>query len=95
MSSISAVSSATREVVAEYDYRAVEDAPEHLYRKEYPTGVMEGLAVDENNFWLVTDNNGLGRESEPSDRRPTLLRCPRPDGLKRNAHFSFFPCDAD
>jgi hypothetical protein len=40
---------------------------------------MEGLAVDENQFWLVTDNNGLGRERYPLDTRPTLFRCPRPD----------------
>jgi uncharacterized protein YjiK len=72
------VDPATREVVAEYDYRAVEDAPEHLYRKDYPTGVMEGLAVDENYFWLVTDNNGQARRQEAGDRRPTLFKCPRP-----------------
>lgn len=68
---------AKREVVAEYDYRAVEDAPEHLYRKELPTGIMEGLAVDEKYFWLVTDNNGYARRQDASDRRPTLFKCPR------------------
>jgi len=76
----------SRQVLAEYDFSKVESAPENKYRKLYWfAGVMEGLAVDENNFWLVTDNNGLGRESDPSDRRPTLLRCPRPDGASTKA----------
>jgi hypothetical protein len=68
-------------VLAEYDFRATEFAAENLYFRLYPfVGVMEGLAVDENNFWLVTDNNGLGRERHPRDTRPTLFRCPRPNG---------------
>ncbi len=76
----------SRQVLAEYDFSKVESAPENKYRKLYWfAGVMEGLAVDENNFWLVTDNNGLGRESDPSDRRPTLFRCPRPDGASTKA----------
>jgi len=71
----------SHQVQAEYDFSAVESAPENKYHKLYWfAGVMEGLAVDENNFWLVTDNNGLGRASDPNDRRPTLLRCPRPEG---------------
>lgn len=68
----------SHEVIAEYDYRAVEDAPEHLYLKQFPTGTMEGLAVDDSYFWLVTDNNGFGRRAAPNDRRPTLFKCPRP-----------------
>jgi hypothetical protein len=48
------------------------------YRTAFPTGTMEGLAVDEKYFWLVTDNNGLGRIKFPRDARPTLFRCPRP-----------------
>jgi hypothetical protein len=67
-------------VVAEYDFSRIESAPENKYRKSYWfVGVMEGLAVDENNFWLLTDNNGLGREQHPQDTRPTLFRCARPD----------------
>lgn len=72
------VDPAFRAVVAEYDYRAIEDAPEHEYRKDYPTGVMEGLAVDKDYFWLVTDNNGFPRIADPADTRPTLFRCKRP-----------------
>ena len=79
----------SHQVLAEYDFREMESAPENKYRKLYWfAGVMEGLAVDENHFWLVTDNNGLGRESAPKDRRPTLFRCPRPDG----ANTTFFNC---
>ena len=63
-------------VVAEYDYEAAEDALG--YRRNFPVGIMEGLAVDRDSLWLVTDNNGLERRSAPGDIRPTLLRCPRP-----------------
>jgi Esterase-like activity of phytase len=64
------------QVVAEYDYEAAEDALG--YRKNFPVGIMEGLAVDRDSIWLVTDNNGLERRSAPGDIRPTLLRCARP-----------------
>ena len=70
----------SHQVLAEYDFSQMEAAPANKYRKLYWfAGVMEGLAVDENQFWLVTDNNGLGRERYPLDTRPTLFRCPRPD----------------
>ena len=68
---------ATREVLAEYDYEAVEDALG--YRKTLPLGIMEGLAVDHDSIWLVTDNNGWPRRASASDLRPTLVKCPRPD----------------
>jgi hypothetical protein len=75
----------SHEVLAEYGFSQLESAPENKYRKLYWfAGVMEGLAVDENNFWLVTDNNGLGRESAPNDRRPTLFQCLRPDAADSN-----------
>ena len=69
----------TRDVLAEYNYRAMEEAPEHRYHKEFPTGTMEGLAVDDQYFWLVTDNNGFGRQENSTDRRPTLFKCKRPN----------------
>ena len=65
----------TRRVVAEFDYRNVEE--QLAYRKRYPTGIMEGLAVDDDTFWLVTDNNGMGLNASPADTRPILLRCRR------------------
>jgi len=67
-------------VLAEYDFRDLELAPKNEYRRDYWfTGVMEGLAVDNHYFWLITDNNGLGRKQEPADIRPTLFQCRRPD----------------
>jgi len=68
----------TRDVLAEYNFHAIEDAPQHAYHKAYPTGAMEGLAVDDNYFWLVTDNNGFPRVQDNKDRRPTLFKCKRP-----------------
>lgn len=69
----------TREVVAEYNYMDMEEDPEHRYLRAYPTGTMEGLAVDKDYFWLLTDNNGFARQQDPADRRPTLFKCKRPD----------------
>lgn len=79
------VDPASHEVLTEYDYRPVENAPLVAYHKKYPTGTMEGLAVDEEFIWLVTDNNGEGRLQDPADKRPTLFKCPRPDRSARPA----------
>jgi uncharacterized protein YjiK len=68
----------SREVLTEYSFHTLEEMPEHQYVKEFPTGTMEGLAVDDEFFWLVTDNNGLPRKQDGRDRRPTLFKCPRP-----------------
>lgn len=66
----------THAILAEYDYEAVEDALG--YRKTLPAGIMEGLAVDRDAIWLLTDNNGWARRDSATDLRPTLVRCPRP-----------------
>jgi len=67
-------------VLAEYNYREVENTPETAYYSLFFwAGTMEGLAVDADHIWLVTDNNGLGRLRHPNDIRPTLFRCGRPD----------------
>jgi uncharacterized protein YjiK len=66
----------SQSVVAEYNYRELEDALK--YRKELPAGLMEGLSVDDQYFWVVTDNNGWGRPGK-AGKRPTLLKCPRPE----------------
>jgi uncharacterized protein YjiK len=77
---ILAVDPSNGEVRAEYDYRSVELDPEVRYQLVVPfAGVMEGLAVDDRYFWLVTDNNHRPRLRYPQDRRPTLFRCLRPD----------------
>jgi len=64
-------------VLAEYNFKEMEREPEVLYRSLYPTGQMEGLAVDRDFLWLVTDNNGTGRARYPNDIRPTLFKCRR------------------
>ena len=69
----------THKVLTEYDYNELEHSPEYDYRRLYPTGSMEGLAVDHDSIWLATDNNGQGRVRYPRDIRPTLFKCPRPD----------------
>ena len=69
----------THKVMAEYDFNKMENAPDVLYLNKLPVGVMEGLAVDKDYFWLCTDNNGHARKKFPNDIRPTLFRCPRPD----------------
>ena len=72
---------ATHQVLAEYSFAEMENDPEVAYHKVVPlvVGVMEGLAVDKDHFWLCTDNNGLGRKLYPNDTRPTLFQCRRPD----------------
>jgi len=70
---------ASHEVLTEYDFRAVENEPSVAYHRKFPTGTMEGLAVDSDYLWLVTDNNGEGRLKDPTDKRPTLFKCRRPD----------------
>ena len=67
----------TRRVLDEFDY---EDIEESLgYRTGLPVGIMEGLAVSKDSIWIVTDNNGDPRGKTGNDKRPTLVRCPRPD----------------
>lgn len=73
------VDSAEHQVLAEFDYREMESSPGAAYYTRYPTGVMEGLAVEKEFIWLATDNNGLGRIRAPKDTRPTLFKCRRPD----------------
>jgi uncharacterized protein YjiK len=67
-----------KRVLAEYSFGQMEVAEEVAYKTIYPTGTMEGLAIDPQYFWLVTDNNGLPRFKYPRDIRPTLFRCSRP-----------------
>ena len=75
---------ATHLVLAEYNYHEMEKDPEVDYYNRYPfgVGVMEGLAVDKNYFWLCTDNNGQSRKKYPNDTRPTLFKCRRPDAFE-------------
>ena len=72
----------TKQVLAEFDYGEMERDPEVVYQNKYSTSTMEGLAVDRDFIWLVTDNNGRGRAKYPEDTRPTLFKCKRPDAKK-------------
>ncbi len=73
------VDPASHRVLAQYDFRAMEEARDAAYHTILPVGFMEGLAVDRDFFWLVTDNNGFSRAANHHDHRPTLFRCRRPD----------------
>jgi hypothetical protein len=68
-----------RKVTAEFDFAEMETRRAVAYGPIYSPGLMEGLWVDAEFIWLLSDNNGLGRRVNPSDARPTLFRCPRPD----------------
>ena len=68
----------TKRVLSEYSYAQMELGEQVAYQSDYPTGAMEGLAIDNDFFWLITDNNGKGRFKFPGDSRPTLFRCKRP-----------------
>jgi hypothetical protein len=77
------INPATHAVLAEYDYEAAEESLG--YRKAMPAGLMEGLAVERDAIWLITDNNGWARRDGPRDLRPTLIRCPRPPPAPANS----------
>ncbi|MBL9136528.1 MAG: esterase-like activity of phytase family protein [Verrucomicrobiales bacterium] len=69
----------TKSVIAEFDYGAMETARPVAYGALVAPGFMEGLVVDEEWLWLLSDNNGVGRRANLKDIRPTLFRCRRPD----------------
>jgi hypothetical protein len=71
------VDPATRKITAEFDYADVEN--QLGYMTQLPVGVMEGLAVTADTFWLATDNNGMPRLSAPKDTRPSVVKLARPD----------------
>jgi hypothetical protein len=63
----------SHDVLAEFDYKNLED--KLGYKKEFPVGYMEGLAIDREFIWLLIDNNGAARKG--NDTRPVLLKCRR------------------
>lgn len=69
----------TKSILAEYSFAALEKVVPLGYDNLYGTSAMEGLTVDRDFIWLVTDNNGRGRRGAPDDIRPSLVRCLRPD----------------
>lgn len=70
-------------VEAAFGYGAIERDPKHGYLNPLPVGFVEGLAVEADTAWLLVDNNGIGRISDPKDVRPTLWRCRVPPTKQR------------
>jgi hypothetical protein len=60
-----------------WSYAQTENDPRFAY-KGSPYGVVEGLAIDREHVYLVTDNNRLPRAADPDDRRPQLFVFARP-----------------
>lgn len=73
------VDAAAEKVLGEFAFGEMERKKEVSYGTRYPTSTMEGLAVDAEFIWLLTDNNGESRWAVPGDTRPTLFKCRRPD----------------
>ena len=62
------------------DYRALEEAPQFVYR-ETRFGKGEGLAVDDSGIYVVLDNNNVARAAAADDRRSLLLHLAFPAGF--------------
>jgi uncharacterized protein YjiK len=60
-----------------WSYATTENDPRFAYRGS-PYGVVEGLAIDRDHVYLVTDNNRLPRAADPNDRRPQLFVFAKP-----------------
>jgi len=81
-SAVLKVDPVVEKVLAEFTFHEMERRKDVIYNSRYPTSTMEGLAVDDEFIWLITDNNGEGRWIAPDDKRPTLFKCKRPDRTK-------------
>ena len=60
-----------------WSYATTENDPRFAYR-DSRYGVAEGLAIDHDHVYLVTDNNRLPRVADPNDRRPQLFVFAKP-----------------
>jgi hypothetical protein len=60
-----------------WSYATTENDPRFAYRGS-PYGVAEGLAIDRDHVYLVTDNNRLPRAADANDRRPQLFVFAKP-----------------
>ena len=60
-----------------WSYEAIVTREEFQY-ENMKFGRAEGLCMDENYVYIILDNNGDARRSDPSDRRPLLLIMERP-----------------
>lgn len=63
-----------------FSYAAAENDPRLAYESRV-YGLGEGLAVGDDEVFVVLDNNGDARAADPSDHRPMLLVFSRPGAL--------------
>lgn len=85
---IAKVNPETGEILTTYDYRKYEENNKNVYIKipaignthdKDGYGVMEGLAVTNDHFYIVTDNNMIPLKSNPLKNDPQLFILNRPD----------------
>ena len=66
----------SKEITKLLRYHEIEFDKEFRYRALVPFfGVMEGLLVEGDVFWLLADNNGQALYADPSDSRASLFKC--------------------
>lgn len=76
------------EVISIYDYRKYEEDPEYVYRKvpqwfgsadEDGYGVMEGLLVTKDSFYVASDNNMIPSQSGLFQNKPIMFVFDKPE----------------
>lgn len=65
---------------AAFSCAAAENARQPAYQTRV-YGLAQGLAVSDDEVFMVLDNNGDARAGDPDDHRPTLMVFARPDAL--------------
>ncbi len=60
-----------------WSYEHIVRNPKYAY-SDMQFGHAEGLAVDDENFYLVLDNNRIANGKNPNDKRPLLIIAKRP-----------------
>ncbi len=60
-----------------WSYEHIVRDPKHAY-SDMRFGHAEGLAVDDDHFYLVLDNNRIPNAKNPNDKRPLLIVAQRP-----------------
>lgn len=60
-----------------WSFGLVTNAPEYRYQ-DMKFGKAEGLTMDDEHVYVILDNNGMARASDPTDTRPLLFVFARP-----------------
>ena len=60
-----------------WSFGHVTNAPEYRY-EDMTFGKAEGLTMDDEHVYVILDNNGMARASDPTDTRPLLFVFARP-----------------